>query len=371
MKSILVRLKKDSYPIVLGSYETQFPAYLKKRKIKPTHILILSPHAVSKAGYPAKLRAALKKKGFQSTLVTTPNGESVKSLEHLKGLYGKALKVGLDRHSLIVAMGGGVTTDLAGFLAATYMRGISYVSVPTSLLGMVDAAIGGKTGIDLKEGKNLVGAFWQPRLVWIDTKILSTLSSREWRTGFAEIVKYGVIKNRSFFLWLEKELRKNPQIMKWSSQNLERAIFESVRIKAQVVSKDEKEQPLKGGREILNFGHTIGHALEAATVYKKLNHGEAISIGMAAAGNMAIQKGMWGFDEQLRLLSLLEVVGLPLHCPLLSQREKKLFWDSLKKDKKHISGKLRFVLPQRLGRVVVQSGVPVSLVKRALQSVSF
>jgi 3-dehydroquinate synthase len=360
MKSIRVSLKERSYNITFGRLEKDLAGLLPRGRY-----FIVTSQAVQDAGHAGRLLKALRKK-CQASLVVLPNGEAHKNLATLERLYKAGVKHRLDRKTTIVGLGGGVTTDLAGFFAATYMRGLPFVAVPTTLLGMVDAAIGGKTGVDLPQGKNLVGAFWQPRLVWIDTSLLKSLPPREWVTGFAEIIKYGVIKSRPFFEWLEGKLRKKHRVQNWDQKDLMEAIYRSAAIKADVVGHDERETPLQGGREILNFGHTIGHALEAATGYRSLSHGEAISIGMVAAGRISLSMRMWSNDNQLRLMSLLDSVGLPLHRPTLSSSQMKRFWGALMKDKKNVAGSLRFVLPRKIGAVEVKSGVPLHIVKKVL-----
>jgi 3-dehydroquinate synthase len=315
MKSIRVPLKDRSYDISFGKMGPSFMSAVKKAGVKPSRALIVTSQRVAHAGHANTVKRALARAGVPSTVVAIPNGEKHKNLKTLSALYTHSVNAGLDRRSLVVGVGGGVVTDLAGFLAATYMRGIAFISVPTTILGMVDAAIGGKTGVDLPAGKNLVGAFWQPKLVWIDLSVLKTLPAREWSTGFAEIVKYGVIKDRSFFNWLERKIQINARPQTWSIADIGHAIEVSAAIKANVVGGDEREKPLGGGREILNFGHTIGHALEAASSYNALSHGEAISIGMVAVGFLVLEKNGWRRDDQLQLLSMLDALGLPTHRP--------------------------------------------------------
>lgn len=371
MKPIRVHLKERSYDICFGAMDKQFALRLKKTLGHMSGVLIVSSEAVAKAGHVRRLEKHLSRHGLAGQTVVLPNGERHKNLGTVAELYRAGFEAGLDRRSVVIALGGGVITDLAGFFAATYMRGISFVSIPSTLLGMVDAAIGGKTGVDVPEGKNLVGSFWQPRLVWLDPDILRTLPMREWRTGFAEVIKYGVIKSRPFFEWLETRVRRKPEVSAWPQADIAKMIETSARIKALVVSGDEREKPLKGGREILNFGHTAGHALEAAAGFSSVSHGEAISIGMAMAGRLALARGLWSVNEQLQLLSLLEAVGLPIHFPKLSKSQRKMFWSALQKDKKHVFGRLRFVLPRRIGSVAVQSGISLSLVNRVALECGF
>lgn len=366
MNSIRVSLKDHSYDIRFGSALSLFPSTVKKLGFLHSRLFVVTTRGVEKAGHLKRLQGSLKKNGFNIHVVVLPDGEEHKNITTLQRLYEEGFKANLDRKSLVVALGGGVITDLAGFFAATYMRGVPYVSIPTTLLAMVDAAIGGKTGIDMPQGKNLVGAFWQPRLVWIDASLLKTLPARQWKTGFAEILKYGVIKKPAFFDWLETHLHQQTDFPKWSTGDVLHAIYQSALTKAQVVSGDERERPLAGGREILNFGHTVGHALEAAKGYRALSHGEAISIGMNMAGRLALNRGIWSLFSQHRVLKVLVQAGLPIHFPNLSVKEKQVFWAALSKDKKNIGGTLRFVLPRKMGSVMVQSGIAISEVKKAI-----
>lgn len=371
MKPIRVGLKDRSYDIAFGPLGPGFISALKKAGLSSSqNVLIVTSRSLQKNGHLAKLVRTLRAGGFHGDSIVLPNGESVKNLNTLQVLLSAGAQAGLDRKSFVVALGGGVITDLAGFFAASYMRGISYVSLPTTLLGMVDASIGGKTGVDLPEGKNLAGAFWQPRLVWIDPGLLKTLPSREFRTGFAEVVKYGVIKDADFFSWLEKTFARKQNPVDWSSADILKALYRSAQLKAQVVGGDERETPLGGGREILNFGHTGGHALEAAYNYRGLSHGEAISIGMNLAGRIAIAQKKWSLASHWRMLSLLKTAGLPTECPRMDKKQKKVFWSALAKDKKHVGGYLRFVLPIRMGKVIVKSGIPIDLVRRALAEIT-
>ncbi|MCG3204114.1 MAG: 3-dehydroquinate synthase [Elusimicrobia bacterium] len=356
MNCIRVQLDKRSYDIRFGPLR-DLPAVFSRLFPHRPRVLIVSSRAVLKAGHVHRLESLLKKVAHSGRTVALPNGEQVKNLETMGLLYKEGFGAGLDRKSVIVGLGGGVITDMAGFLAATYMRGVPFVSIPSTLLGMVDASIGGKTGVDVPEGKNLVGAFWQPQLVWVDSTLLQTLPEREWRTGFAEVIKYGVIKNRAFFDWLEKKLFSNSNLSTWSRSDIEKALYVSAQIKARVVSGDERETPLKGGREILNFGHTVGHALEAATGFHTLTHGEAISIGMVRAGRLALEAGLWSNAEQSRLIRVLQLAGLPIHFPTLTPEQKKYFWSALMRDKKNVAGSVRFVLPRKMGEVTVQKVV--------------
>jgi 3-dehydroquinate synthase len=366
MRKIPVRLGDRSYDISVGPLAAGVDAAFRTRLSGARRALLVTSASVSRAGIPAKVAAVLKRRRVLAATAVVADGEAVKTLATVHRLYGEAVRAGLDRRSVIVAVGGGVVTDMAGFLAATYMRGLDFLSVPTSLLAMVDAAIGGKTGVDLPEGKNLIGAFWQPRAVINDPSVLKTLPEREWITGFGEVVKYGVIRNAPFFRWLEERIAARPDPRRWTPKDVERVLVESAKAKAAVVSGDEREAPLRGGREILNFGHTAGHALEAATGYHALSHGEAISIGMMVAGRIALLLGLWNAKDHDRLSRLLSAFRLPVRFPKLDGAGMAAFWSALAKDKKNVNGALRFVLPDRLGKVEVRSGIPVEIVEQAV-----
>lgn len=371
MKPITVKTSGPAYRIEFGSSFDVLARRVGSLFPRPSRYLIVTSRSVARLRYAADLSGALRKTGVRCDVAAIPDGESAKNVGTLQDLFRRALALGLDRRSVVVAFGGGVVTDLAGFFAATFMRGVSYVSIPTTLLGMVDAAIGGKTAVDLPSGKNLMGAFWHPRLVWIDVAVLKSLPEREWKTGLAEVIKYGVIREKRLFVSLEKGIRKRADIRRWPTADLMSVIWTCARSKASVVSADERESPLKGGREILNFGHTAGHALEAATGYRRFTHGEAVAIGMAVAGRIALGRGLWSESEQLRLLTLLEAAGLPIRIPRLNKAERTHFWRAIKSDKKNVGGRLRFVLPVRLGSVHVLSGIPRREVDAALRSVGF
>lgn len=362
--------KGRSYEIAFGKLGPKFVSALKKVGLPRARVAVITSEGVLRSGHAQVLLKALARSGYAEFVISIPNGEKYKSLKTLASLYSQALDQGLDRRSFVIALGGGVVTDLAGFFAATYMRGIPYVSIPTTILGMVDASIGGKTGVDLPEGKNLAGAFWQPRLVWIDQTVLKTLPAREWKTGFAEIIKCGVIKDRRFFEWLENKIHKNRRVQTWATNDVLHAIKTSAAIKAKVVSGDEREKPLGGGREILNFGHTIGHALEAGVSYSTLSHGEAISIGMAAVGFLSMGNG-WTRGDQFRLLSILDAVGLPTVVGPSMRINTRRFWSALKADKKNIGGKFRFIVPKTIGRVEGKTGISSSEVEKVLKKMGF
>lgn len=358
MKIIRTALNSSSYEIAVGSSLDGFASALGK--IQDGGTVLIVTHAKLKKVCGPRLERALKAGGFDPRFHLIAEGETAKSLRTLSGIYKAALKSRLDRGTCLIALGGGVVGDVAGFAAATYLRGIPLVQVPTTLLAMVDSSIGGKTGVDLPQAKNYIGAFYQPRMVWSDASFLKTLPDREFRNGLAEAVKYGVIMDESLFQTLEA----NMGALKRDPSSLQDIIARCAQIKAEVVSQDEKET--KGLREILNFGHTWGHAIETFGAYKTYKHGEAISIGMCAAGWMAILLGLWKNGDLTRLENLLDHAGLPVK---LSRRlkEKPLF-EILLRDKKNKNGKPRFVLPEKIGKVVVEE-VPAEIALKGLNYV--
>jgi 3-dehydroquinate synthase len=313
-----------------------------------------------KSLYGNRLASGLRKAGYEVSFAMFPAGERHKNIATVQSLYTSCAQTKLRRNSVIVALGGGVVGDVAGFVAATYLRGVKFVNVPTTLLAMVDAGIGGKTGADLPQGKNLVGAFYQPALVWCDLSTLKTLPPREWKTGMAEIIKYGVIRDATLFWFLERLFHDGGRYP-IPAGALEHLVERSAAIKADVVSKDEFET--KGLRAILNFGHTTAHALEASTSYRSLTHGEAVSIGMCAAGRIAVRLGIWSAKELARLENLLRAAELPTRA--LPSEFGPAFWKAMAQDKKIERDELRFVLPTKIGRVVVRN-VSKTVVRQAL-----
>jgi 3-dehydroquinate synthase len=315
---------------------------------------------------PRYARAALRslaRAGLEPFLITVPAGETAKSLKTVQSCYDQLAAHRLERKSFIVALGGGVTGDLAGFVAATYLRGIAFVQVPTTLLAQVDSSVGGKVGVNLRAGKNLVGSFYQPRLVLCDLDTFKTLPSREFRAGLAEVIKYGIIYHAALFRQLEREL---PKLLKRESKILADVVARCCEIKAEVVAQDETETGL---RAILNFGHTIGHGLEAISGYGKYLHGEAIAIGQVAAAELSAQLTGLPADDVERIRELFERAGLPVRVKLGAAQRKKLF-AAMQLDKKVSGGEIKFVLAERIGKVVWNQRVPPGLVDRALDEVS-
>lgn len=326
--------------------------------LKPGPCLVVTNPTVQRL-YGEAAKAALESAGWRPVFAAVPDSEGAKSLKEAERLYDQAIDMRLERRHPVVALGGGVVGDLAGFVAATYQRGVPFVQVPTTLLAQIDSSVGGKVAVNHPRGKNLIGAFHQPALVVADPLTLHSLPAREFKAGLAELVKYGVILDAAFFARLEHEL---PQIVDRTLEALVPAIARSCELKAQVVAEDEREGGL---RAILNFGHTVGHALEAVTHYRTYLHGEAVSIGMVAAGAIAAELGLWSEADQRRLVAWLGAVGLPVTLPGLST---KALIEAMGHDKKVQDGNLRFVLPLEMGRVVMRSNVPMPMVESVLRT---
>jgi 3-dehydroquinate synthase len=307
-------------------------------------------------------KAALKSlsaSGFEPVLVTIPAGEKSKSLSVVEKCFDTLAKHRLERKSFIVALGGGVVGDLAGFVAASYLRGIPFVQVPTTLLAQVDSSVGGKTGVNLKSGKNLVGAFYQPRLVLCDLDTLKTLPRREYISGLAEVIKYGIIYDEVLFAQLERNL---PKLLAREEKTLRDVVARCCEIKADVVGQDETESGL---RAILNFGHTIGHAIENSAGYGKFLHGEAIAIGQVAAAKLSQKVLSLSSGDVARIEKLFARAGLPVKLKLGAAQKKSLF-AAMMLDKKVSGGEIKFVLAKKIGKVVWGQKVPQSLIDEVL-----
>ncbi|MGA2242570.1 MAG: 3-dehydroquinate synthase [Verrucomicrobiota bacterium] len=297
--------------------------------------------------------------GFSPSLIVVPAGETAKSLKTVQTCYDLLAAHRLERKSFIVALGGGVVGDLAGFVAATYLRGIAFVQVPTTLLAQVDSSVGGKVGVNLKAGKNLVGAFYQPRLVLCDLDTMRTLPEREFRAGLAEVIKYGIIYDARLFAQLERDL---PKLRERDPKTLADVVARCCAIKAEVVGKDETESGL---RAILNFGHTIGHAIENISGYGKFLHGEAVAIGTVTAAGLSQKVVGLPACDVLRIENLLQAAGLPVGVKLNPAQRKKLF-AAMRLDKKVSGGEIKFVLAKRIGKVVWGRWVPDEFIQQAL-----
>jgi 3-dehydroquinate synthase len=294
--------------------------------------------------YAKFVQKGLRDAGFDPASIVVPAGETAKSLKTVQSCYDQLAALRLERRSFIVALGGGVIGDLAGFVAASYLRGISFVQAPTTLLAQVDSSVGGKVGVNLEAGKNLVGAFYQPRLVLCDLATFDTLPAREYRAGLAEAIKYGIIFDAPLFTRIERDL---PKLLRRDSRTLTDIVARCCEIKAAIVGKDETESGL---RQILNFGHTVGHALEAISAYGKYLHGEAIAIGQVAAAHLSsAQLGLPARDVE-RIVRLLQRAGLPTTVRLNRAQKKSLF-AAMRLDKKVRGGEIKLVLARRIGKV--------------------
>ena len=302
---------------------------------------------------------SLRKAGFAPVLITVPSGEKAKSLKNVHACYDRLAAHRLERKSFVLALGGGVVGDLAGFVAATYLRGIPFVQAPTTLLGQVDSSVGGKVGVNLKAGKNLVGAFHQPKLVLCDVDALRTLPRREFRSGLAEVIKYGIIYDGELFARLEQDMEA---LLRGEPKILAEVIARCCEIKAEVVAQDETESGL---RAILNFGHSIGHALEAVAGYGKYLHGEAISIGQVKAADLSARVLGLAAGEVQRIQRLFEQAGLPTQLKASLPLRKKLV-QAMKVDKKVSRGEVKFVLAQKIGQVQFGCTVPETMIQEVL-----
>ncbi|MDJ0554392.1 MAG: 3-dehydroquinate synthase [Microcoleaceae cyanobacterium MO_207.B10] len=359
MALITVQLPQKSYEIAIapGNLDQLGPK-MQPLKLGQKVLLVSNPEIF--AHYGERAIASLRQAGFDISHCILPAGEEYKTPQTLQTIYDAALAHRLERSSTMVALGGGVVGDMTGFAAATWLRGLNVVQVPTSLLAMVDAAIGGKTGVNHPQGKNLIGAFHQPRLVLIDPEVLKTLPVREFRGGMAEVIKYGVIWDAELFGKMENSHGLDA-IDNLTPGLLEEILIRSCQSKADVVAKDEKESGL---RAILNYGHTVGHAVESLTGYTMLIHGEAVAIGMVAASRLAVELGMWDEESDRRQLALIKKAGLPTMLPSGLDIEEILV--SLQNDKKVQAGKVRFVLPTGLGVVTVTDRVNADVLRRVL-----
>jgi 3-dehydroquinate synthase len=358
MEKVRVRLKERSYDIYIGKDILKNIGNIIKPLGLSPRIAILSNPTVYPL-YGKAIEDSLKKAGFDVLVVKIPDGEEYKNLLWLEHIYNILLKAKLDRKSALIALGGGVIGDITGFAASTYMRGISYIQVPTTLLAQVDSSVGGKTGVNHRLGKNMIGTFWQPKLVWIDISTLKTLPKREFLAGLAEVIKYGVICDRDLFDLLQEGLKK---ILKLNERAMIHLIKRSCEIKAGIVSKDERESGL---RSILNYGHTIGHALETSTDYKRYLHGEAVAIGMCLEAELAGRLNFISIDKIHRIKSLIELYGLPTKIP--GDIDKQHILSSMELDKKAIAGELKFILPEDIGKVRIYKGISEKIIRELLQ----
>ncbi len=355
MRKIKVRLGSNSYNIHIGSgLLTQTGRQLKENGVADKIIIITNP--IVEGLYGDTLEQSLTREGFKVTALQVPDGEEQKSLEVAGRLYNDLTDLYCERTTPILALGGGVIGDLTGFVAATYLRGVPLIQIPTTLLAQVDSSIGGKVAVNHGRLKNKIGAFYQPRLIISDIATLRTLTTKELSEGLAEVIKYAVIGDKEFFAYLEENLDR---IKSLDERLLEDIVYKSAKIKAEVVEKDEKDSGL---RNILNYGHTVGHAIESASGFK-VEHGKAVALGMLAAGRISSKLGLMDKNELIRLKDIIQRAELTTELPGL---EVEKLIQAIKHDKKILSGKIRFILPKSLGSVFITDEVSLSLVEQVL-----
>ena len=348
MRTLHIDLADRSYDILIGRNLLAGVAEFIPESIQARRAVIVSNPSVNKLCGAADV-AGLESHALQTHVVEIPEGETHKTLKSAELLYDRLVDEKCDRQTLLVALGGGVIGDLTGFVAATYQRGIPYIQIPTTLLSQVDSSVGGKTAVNHPRGKNLIGAFYQPKVVVIDIDCLKTLPPEEFRAGLAEVIKYGVIADPELFAYLETHAEK---ILGQDAECLTHIIETSCAIKAQVVERDETENNY---RMILNFGHTIGHAIEALTSYSKFKHGEAIAIGMVYAAKLSRQMGKCSAEVVQRIQALVNRLGLPHQLPEFPSQD---YIDTMHLDKKARDNKIRFILVRDIGSVAIVDFVP-------------
>jgi len=348
-----VDLGAASYPITIGS-GLLTDRNLLDSQIPGRDLMIVTNTTVAKL-YLAKLTASFPQRHIADCIL--PDGEQHKTLQTAGWVLDALVSSKMNRDATVLALGGGVVGDIAGFAAACYQRGIGYVQMPTTLLAQVDSSVGGKTGVNHSGGKNLIGAFYQPQAVIADTDVLATLPDRELKSGLAEVIKHGLVWDPLLFAWLE---RKMPQLLARDAEALSYAISRSCEIKATVVARDEREHNL---RAILNFGHTFGHAIEAATSYEKYLHGEAVGLGMLIAMDLSCRLGMIDASLKDRLRDVLARAGLPTEAPRLGAAR---VYELMQMDKKVLGGTVRLVLLEKLGRAIVTDQYPKAALEATL-----
>jgi len=367
MLKVELKTHRHRYPFYAGRGLLSLSGHILSRHLPPRSLLVVSDEVVSRL-YAEEFLRGLREQGFQPFLYTVKEGEGSKSLANAARLYNAALEAGLDRNSAVTALGGGVAGDLAGFVASTYLRGVPFVQVPTTLLAMVDSSVGGKVAVNHPLGKNLIGTFYQPSLILADLKTLETLPRREYISGLAELLKYGIIRDVKLFTRLEQFLPKHLEEVKSpvgsfaSSDNMLKYITRAVMIKGEVVFRDEKES---GERRILNFGHTFAHALEAASDFQYYLHGEAVAVGMAMAARLSHLLGLLDARSTERITGLIKRFHVPPPPSGLKVEEvMRAFYYDKKKQGEHPV----FILARELGDPFVYKDPPAHLVTAVLEA---
>lgn len=357
MEKVRVELGDRSYNIIISdNILDDIGENLKSFGFSPRIAIVSNPTVFSLYGN--RVLDSVKKADFDVITLIIPDGEEYKDLIWLQHIYDELLKHKLDRASALIALGGGVIGDITGFAASTYMRGISYIQVPTTLLAQVDSSVGGKTGVNHKLGKNMIGTFWQPRLVWIDVETLKTLPRKELLAGIAEVIKYGVIWDKGLFDFLAKN---GDKVLNLDRDVITYIVKRSCEIKAEVVSRDERESGL---RSILNYGHTIGHAIETVTGYTRYLHGEAVAIGMCLEARLSMMLHFLDMKQVDRIKALIESYGMPSEIPADIDINNML--TSMQLDKKAVAGELKFILPERIGSVRIHKGIYENIIRELL-----
>ena len=361
MKTLKVDLKERSYPVYIeeGSLN-RFGEFLQKH-YKGKRIALVTDSIV-KNYYSAVVEKSIKDKGFDVSIIEMPPGEKFKTLSVLESVYDRLIEKNFSRDSVVVSLGGGVVGDLAGYAASTFMRGIKFVQIPTTLIAQTDSSVGGKVAVNHRLGKNLIGSFYQPIFVFIDHLVLTTLPPRELNAGMSEVIKYGAIKDESFFAFIEENFEDISSLK--DMKKMEEVIFRSCEIKADVVTLDERESGL---RRILNFGHTIGHAVENLTNYKVYLHGEAITLGMIAAGWISEKIGILDKKKFLRLENLLKRLDIKSEFNTIKGKD---LLNAIAKDKKVKGGKIHFVLLEDIGKTVIRSDISEDIIVKAFNYIS-
>ena len=355
MRRVTVDLQ-EGYEVFIGRHALSTVGPQLKKMGYSSKVVIVTNLTVNEL-YGTSIKESLLNEGFEVVVLEIPDTEKSKSLEMASKLYDELIRYRVDRETPIVAFGGGVVGDLAGFVAATFLRGLPLINIPTTLLAQVDSSIGGKTGVNHPEAKNIIGVFKQPSLVLTDLAVLSTLSERDMKNGIAEIVKHAVIADASLFETLESQME---EVLNGDRSLMEEIVERSCAIKIRVVEGDEKE---KGMRRVLNYGHTIGHALEAATDFR-ISHGEAVAVGICVAGRIAGKMGIFDAESAERQEMLIERAGLPTRLPTVDLIE---VVKRIELDKKVKKGRVHFVLPEAIGTVVINSDVPQKIVRDVLE----
>jgi 3-dehydroquinate synthase len=355
MKTVNVALGARSYPIHVGEGLLAQSPELIRMSAGTRAIIVTNPTVASH--HLETLARALTRAGVRHDAITIPDGESHKTWSTLYEIHTRLLELGAERSTLLIALGGGVVGDLAGFAAATYQRGMSLVQIPTTLLAQVDSSVGGKTAVNHPLGKNMIGAFYQPDAVIIDTLTLSTLPQREYCAGVAEVIKYGAIRSLAFFEWLEANI---DALLARDRDAVAHAVLESCRIKAEIVAVDERET---GERALLNFGHTFGHAIETGEGYGTWLHGEAVAAGMVLAAELSVEANGLARKAADRLRDLIERAKLPVRAATLGADR---YLELMGRDKKVKAGAIRFVLLAHLGRAVVRGDITVAQVRQLI-----